>query len=290
MLGTAGKMMTNISSELRPSILNPVSPHGEDVVCLISMEMSLNTDSSASLPWSLWLLFFLTPITQTTSSAPTSETSLPFNTTLLFDSGTPGYNLRNCSCSKPVWDCNEALANSLCRCHTVLRSALPTAGLREPGRLTVWVKELWVLEELLNRSMVGHLRLSFCGIKPMDSQYLALQGLRTLRIHSAAPEATYPNQEITISPAAGIAVELEALSFDFSSSFHVTFLDVAVLNGLSALKAYSVVGPPAHNLSQTFPHLALPLATPYSAAPDDPIDPSEQAAEPLQNLLITFVY
>lgn len=124
----------------------------------------------------------------------------------------------------------------------------------------------------------------------MDSQYLALQGLRTLRIHSAAPEATYPNQEITISPAAGVAVELEALSFDFSSSFHVTFLDVAVLNGLSALKAYSVVGPPAHNLSQTFPHLALPLATPYSAAPDDPIDPSEQAAEPLQNLLITFVY
>ncbi|XP_044073540.1 uncharacterized protein C21orf62 homolog [Siniperca chuatsi] len=248
------------------------------------MEMSLNTVSSASLPWSLWLLFFLTPVTQTTSSAPTSETSLPVNTTLLFDSGIPGYNLRNCSCSTPVRDCNEALANSLCRCHTVLRSALPPAGLRERGRLTVWVKELWVLEELLNRSMVGHLQLSFCGIKQMDSQYLALLGLQTLRIHSAAPEASYPNQEITVSPAAGVAAELEALSFDFSSSFHVTFLDVAVLNGLSALKAYSVVGPPAHNLSQTFPHLALPLAL------LSPADPSEQAAEPLQNMLITFVY
>ncbi|XP_070771462.1 exosomal polycystin-1-interacting protein-like [Enoplosus armatus] len=254
------------------------------------MEMSLNTVSSASLPWSLWLLFFLTPVTQTTSSAPASETSLPVNTTLLFDSGTPGSNLRNCSCSTPVLDCNEALANSLCRCHTVLRSALPPAGLREPGPLTVWVKELWVLEELLNRSMVGHLRLSFCGVKPVRSRYLALRGLRTLRIHSDAPEAPYPNQEITISPAAGVAAELEALSLDFSSSFHVTFVDVAVLNGLSALKAYSVVGPPGHNLSQHFLHLDLPLALPSSATPDDPMDPSQRAAEPLQSLFITFVY
>lgn len=278
-----------ICLQLSPSLYNLVSPLGEDVVCLISMEMSTNTVSSALLPWSLWLLFFFTPITQTTSSAPTSETSLPVNTTLLFDSGTPGYNLRNCSCSAPIRDCNEALANSLCRCHTVLRSTLPPTGLREPGQLTVWVKELWVLAELLNRSMVGHLQLSFCGIKPMDSEYLALLGLRTLRIHSTAPEASYPNQEITISPAAGVAADLETLSFDFSS-FHVTFLDVAVLNGLSALKAYSVEGPPAHTLSQYFPYLALPLALPSSATPDDPTDPSEHAAEPLQNLLITFVY
>ncbi|XP_068581322.1 exosomal polycystin-1-interacting protein-like [Cebidichthys violaceus] len=254
------------------------------------MEMSPNTVSSILLPWSLWLLFFLTQVTQTTNSAPLSDTSLSVNTTLLFNSGAPGYNLRNCSCSTPILECDEALANSLCRCHTVLRSALPPAGLREPGRLTVWVKELWALEELLNRSMVGHLLLSFCGIKPMDSQYLALLGLRTLRIHSAAPEAPYPDQEITISPAAGVAVELEALYFDLSSSFHVTFLDVAVLNGLSVLKAYSVVGPPAQRLSQQFPHLALPLSLPYSTTPEDPTDPSEQAAEPLQNLLITFVY
>lgn len=246
------------------------------------MEMPANTVSSASLPWSLWLLFFLTPVAQTTSSA--SETSLPLNTTLLFDSGAPGYNLRNCSCSTPIQDCNEALANSLCRCHTVLRSALPPAGLREPGQLTVWVTELWVLEELLNRSMVGHLRLSFCGIKPVHSKYLAVLGVRTLRIHSAAPEAPYPKQEITVSPPAGVAAELDALPFDFSSSFHMTLLDVAVLNGLSALKAYTVLGPPAHTLSQHFPHLALPLPLPSFA------EPSEPAAEPLQNLLMTFVY
>lgn len=247
------------------------------------MEMSPNTVSSASLPWSLWLLFFLTPVTQTTSSAPASETSLPVNTTLLFDNG---HNLRNCSCSTAIQDCNEALANSLCRCHTVLRSALPPAGLREPGRLTVWVKELWVLEELLNRSMVSHLQLSFCGLQPIDSQYLALLGLQILRIHSAAPEAPFPKQEITITPRAGLAAEVEALSFDFSSSFHVTFLDVAVLNGLSALKAYTVVGPSEHTLSQNFPHLTLPSF----AIPNDPTDPGEQAAEHLENLLITFVY
>ncbi|KAG8000865.1 protein C21orf62-like protein [Nibea albiflora] len=248
------------------------------------MEMSPNTVSSASLPWSLWLLFFLTPITQTT------ETSLPANTTLLFDSGAPGYNLRNCSCSTPIQDCNEALANSLCRCHTVLRTTLPPAGVREPGRLTVWVKELWILEELVNRSMAGHLRLSFCGIKPIDSQYLALLGLQTLRIHSAAPEAPYPNQEITVSPTAGVAAELEALSFDSSSPFHVTFLDVAVLNGLSALKAYTVVGPPAHTLSEHFPHMALPISLPSSSTSDDPTDPGEEAAGSLENVLFTFVY
>nr|XP_040057385.1 uncharacterized protein C21orf62 homolog [Gasterosteus aculeatus aculeatus] len=249
------------------------------------MEMSLNNVSSI---WSHWLLLFLTQVTLTTNSAPRSETSLPLNTTLLFNSG--AYNLRNCSCYSPIRECDEVLANSLCRCHTVLRSALPPAGLREPGRLAVWVKELWVLEELLNRSMVGHLLLSFCGMKPIDSQYLVLLGLRTLRIHSAAPEAPYPSQEMIISPASGVAVELEALYFDLSSSFHVTFLDVAVLNGLSVLKAYSVVGPPAQTLSQQFPHLAVPFSLPSPATPDNPTDPSEQTAVLQQNLLFTFVY
>lgn len=266
-----------------------LTPLGEDVVCLITMEMSPNTLSRTVLPWSLCLLFFLTPAPQTTS-APAHESTHPVNTTLLFDSGPPGFNLRNCSCSTPIRDCDEALANSLCRCHTVPRSSLPRAGLREPGQLTIWVKDLWVLEELLNSSMVGHLQLSFCGIKPLDSQYLALLGLQSLRIHSAAPEALYPKQEITISSQAGIAAEQRAFSFDFSTSFHMTFLDVAVLNGLSALKAYSVAGIPATTLSHHFPHLTMPFSFLSSAAPYDPLDPREQPEEPTQNLLITFVY
>lgn len=247
--------------------------------------MSPNTVVSASLPWSLWLLFILNPVTQTAISAAPSEPSAALSTTtLLFDSGAPSYNLRNCSCSTPVQDCDEALANSLCSCRTVLRSALPPAGLREPGRLNIWVKELWVLEELLKRSVVGHLHLSFCGVTPVDSKYVALQGVRTLRIHSTAPEAPYPKQEITISPAEGLAAELTALALESSPSCHMTLLDVALLNGLSALKAYTVVGPPAQTLPQHFPHLALPPALPPS------VEPVEPAADHLQNLLMTFVY
>ncbi|XP_029386807.1 uncharacterized protein C21orf62 homolog [Echeneis naucrates] len=236
------------------------------------MEKSPSRTSSALSPCLLWLLFFLTPITQTTRSVPPANTSLLANTTLLFDSGAPHYNLRNCSCSKPVLDCDEALANSLCSCHTVLRSDLPLAGLRDPGQLTVWVKEFWVLEELLNRSMIGHLQLSFCGTKPLPSQYLALLSLQTLRIHSSVPLVPYRNQEIKLVPAARVSVELEALSFDLASALHLTILDVAVLNGLSVLKAYSVVQPPGPSFSQH-----LPLRK-----------PGEEAA--LQNLLLTFIY
>ncbi|XP_069010502.1 exosomal polycystin-1-interacting protein-like [Embiotoca jacksoni] len=239
------------------------------------MEMSPNAVSSAPSSRSPRLLFlFLTLAAVTTSSAPAYHSSPPVNATLLFAAGS---NLRNCSCSEAVRDCDEVLANSRCRCHTVLRSSLPPAGLRQPGALSVWVKELWVLEELLNGSAVGHLRLSFCGVRPVDGQYLVLLGLRTLRIHSAAEGTPYPDQEVTVS---------SPVSLDLSSSLHVTYLDVALLNGLSALKAYSVAGPPAAALSQHFPH----LAPPPSLLTSDPVDPGDPAAEPLQDLLVTFVY
>lgn len=230
------------------------------------MEMSPHTPSNAWLLWLMWWLFFLTP---------PSEASPPSNSTLLFDSGAPGFSLRNCSCSTPIRDCSEALANSVCRCHTVLRSALPPAGLREEGLLTVWVKEEWVLQEVLNRSTVAHLRLSFCGERPIHSQYLSLLGLQTLRVHS--PHAPYPTQDISITPPS----DFEAPSSSSSSSVHVTFLDLSVLNGLSALKAYSVLGPPQH-----FPHLHLPLAS-LSSTTEAPVDHKDRAAE---DLLLTFIY
>ncbi|KAM4609143.1 exosomal polycystin-1-interacting protein-like [Polymixia lowei] len=253
--------------------------------------MSLNRISSTLFPWLLWLLLFPPPVAPATDSTPTSATAASqtaANTTLLFDSGAPGSSLRNCSCSSHVRDCDEALANLLCSCRTVPRSALPPAGLREPGGLTVWLRESWVLRDLLNRSAVGHLRLSFCGMNPLDSQYLALLGLRTLRIHSAAPGVPYPNQEVTVSPVAGGFADggtppLDSLDASpSSSSVHVTLLDTALLNGLSALKAYSVVGPRASTLSQHFPNLPLPLTS------SDPSD--HQAPEPPRNCVLTFVY
>ncbi|XP_074551674.1 exosomal polycystin-1-interacting protein-like [Halichoeres trimaculatus] len=237
------------------------------------MEMSPHTPSSAWLLWLLWWLSFLTP---------PSEASPPLNSTLLFDSGAPSFSLRNCSCSTPIRDCSEALANSVCRCHTVLRSALPPAGLREEGLLTVWVKEEWVLQEVLNRSTVAHLRLSFCGERPTHSQYLSLLGLQTLRVHS--PHAPYPTQDISITPPADFEAPSSSTS---SSSIHVTFLDLSVLNGLSALKAYSVLGPPPHTFSQHFPHLHLPPAPSLSGTPEAPVDHQDWTAE---SLLLTFIY
>lgn len=247
------------------------------------MEMSPNTACSALLPWSLCLMFVLTSDGQAMVSALSYGAPETANATLLFDSGS---GLRNCSCSAPVQDCNEALANSLCRCHTVLRSALPRSGLRQPGRLTVWLRETWVLEELLNSSMVAHLHLSFCGAKLLQSQQLVLLGLQTLRVLSAAPEAPYPNQEIRVSPSAETAAELGS----FSSSLHMTFVDVGVLNGLSALKAYSVVGPPLQTFSQFFRNLVLPFTQKSSDAPDDPLEFGENSTAPLQQTFITFVY
>uniref|UniRef100_A0A1A7X636 Chromosome 21 open reading frame 62 n=1 Tax=Iconisemion striatum TaxID=60296 RepID=A0A1A7X636_9TELE len=246
------------------------------------MEMSPNTASTALLPWSLCVMFLLTSDSQIMTSAPTDGSSQTASTMLLFDSGSPVPSLRNCSCSVPIGYCDEALANSLCRCHTVLRSSVQR--LQKAGLLTVWVKELWVLEELLNSSMVAHLKLSFCGMKHLQSQQLVLLGLQTLRIHSAAPESPHPDQELQVVPSAATAVDLE------SSSFHVTFIDVSVLNGLSALKAYSLVGLPPPTFSQNFPHLDSPFTQLFSTGLDGPADSREKTSEPPQKSLITFVY
>ncbi|KAK6292564.1 hypothetical protein J4Q44_G00371480, partial [Coregonus suidteri] len=162
--------------------------------------MSLNRASSwrrppALLPWLLWTLWvLLLPSTVT-------PTTGPGNSTLLFDSTENSNSLRNCSCSAHIQDCDEALANLLCSCHTVLRSKLTPGGLREQGGLTVWLREPWVLTELLNGSVVPDLHLSFCGTSTLaiPTQYLALFGLRRLRVHSAAQGAPHLEQVLTIA-------------------------------------------------------------------------------------------
>lgn len=223
------------------------------------METPPNTVCCGRLPWRLRWFFLVAAVAQMSSPARTTST-------LLFAAAGPGLSLRNCSCGAAVRDCDEALANALCRCRTVARSALPAAGLREPGQLTIWVKEVWLLEELLSTSRLHHLHLCFCGAKPVGSRFLALAGVQTLKI--TAPEAPYARQEVTIWPAEAEA----AASPDSSSSFRLTLLDAALFNGLSAMKAYTVVGPPAGALSQHFPHLPLPHTPPG------------------HNLLVTFVY
>ncbi|XP_037543095.1 uncharacterized protein LOC119419784 [Nematolebias whitei] len=216
------------------------------------------------LPWLLCLLLPLPSDCQTmTSSSPPSDTS-PFST-LLFHGGSLGSGLRNCSCSVPVRDCDEALANTRCRCHSVLRTSLQR--LRQEGILTVWVKEPWVLEEVLNISTVEHLRLSFCGPDRLQNQQLVLLGLQTLRIHSSAPGAPHPTQEVQVLPSAGPAAEL-----------HITLVDLSVLNGLSVLKAYSVIGPPPQTLAQFLPHLVFSQPSPADGPFTDRVPPGPAAA------------
>lgn len=264
--------------------------------------MSLNRTSSwrrpsALLPWLLWALLLPSPVALTTDFGPTASPSLSANSSLLFDSSGPGNSLRNCSCSAPIRDCDEALANLLCSCRTVPRSALPPADLTDPGGLTVWVREPWVFQELLNGSTVAHLRLAFCGSKPLPSQYLALFGLKTLEVHSAAPGSIHPDQVLSLGAtyrAAGGVVGGGSFSSDtgpLSSSpsvLHVAFLDIGLLNGVSTLKAYTIVGPSVSSLSPHFPHLPVPLHTDIPQA--EPMDPSDGPSQLQQGCILTFIY
>lgn len=247
------------------------------------MEMSLNRTSLCCRPpvLSPWLLAVLWALLLPDPVTPATDPAAPTNGTLLFDGGGPGDGLRNCSCSAPVRDCDEALANLLCSCRSVPRSSLPSGGLRAQGALTVWVRQPWVLSELLDGSEVSDLRLSYCGPTPLTSRHLALFGLRTLRVHSATPGASHPDQDLTFASRA----EWVLPTPDPSSVLHVTILDVAVLNGLSALKAYSVAGPTVPTLSQHFPQLTLPQPP---SVPQDPQD--TLPSDPQQDCLLTFIY
>lgn len=245
--------------------------------------MSLNRASSCRRPpalllWTLWVLLLPTTVGSSTG---------PGNSTLLFNSATHGNSLRKCSCSTNIQDCDEALANLLCSCRTMSHSELTPGGLREQGSLTMWLREPWVLTELLNGSVVPDLCLSYCGPGSLaiPTQYLALFGLRRLRVHSAAQGAPHLEQVLTISSRSRDIEGMGCLSSTDpaspSSVLHVSFLDVSVLNGLSSLKAYSVSAPPMSTLFQHFPHLPLPL---------HPSTSLDQPPEPQQDCLLTFIY
>ncbi|KAM9343886.1 exosomal polycystin-1-interacting protein-like [Pholidichthys leucotaenia] len=226
------------------------------------MEMSPSS-ASAWLPWLLSLLLF----SLTTSSAPVYKAPPPLNSTLLFGGSTQSHGLRNCSCSAPILDCDTALANMQCRCHTVPRSSLPPARLKADGRINIWVTEEWLLTELLNGSTVTHLQVSLCGPVQLDGQFLSLLGLQTLRIRSGDPGAPYPDQEISVTPPAELFP---------SSSHHVTLVEVSALTGRSALKSFSVLGP---KLSHHLPHLHVPL-----------LHPADRGEEQEEEQLLTFIY
>ncbi|KAI1899091.1 hypothetical protein AGOR_G00057920 [Albula goreensis] len=233
----------------------------------------------------LWALCSLQSCQAGAPSSGNGNVGGHLNGTLLFDSPGHGgsHSLRNCSCAAEIQDCDEALANLLCSCRTVPRSTLPPGGLRmQGGGLTVWVREQWVLRELLNGSAVQDLRLSACSHSPFPpAQPIALFGLQRLRLRAAHQGAAHPEQILNIVTATerGRGKGRPSPSSSTAPPFLVSFLDVALLNGLSPLKAYSVSSPPVPSLAQHFPHLPLPPQT----------DPDAQP-QPQQDCLLTFIY
>lgn len=170
-----------------------------------------------------------------------AQHSLQANMTLVFDSMDHADRLCSCSCATVVRSCDEALANLMCTCGTLWRSAL-SPGTLEAEMLTVWAWQPWVLRELLNGSRVPTLQLSLCSptsfLEP--SQYLTIVGLRKLQISSYG--AQHKGERVLNF---GLNVQDGNLS--------VAFLDLWSLN--NHLKAYSVIGPPLQMLMQHFPYL-----------------------------------
>ena len=74
----------------------------------------------------------------------------------------------------------------------------------------------------------------------------------------------------------------------------LTFLDVVLLNGRSALKAYSVAGRSRSSLETQFPHLPLALLLlppPASPAPGDGTGSHDPVTDPHHGeWVLTFVY
>ncbi|XP_055965278.1 uncharacterized protein C21orf62 homolog [Sorex fumeus] len=151
-------------------------------------------------------------------------------------------SLRNCSCSADVRDCDYSLANLLCSCH----SALPLAAERGSysGRLTIWFTDAAALGALLNFTRVGDLKLALCGPRGLPTRYLAVCGLRRLRVGAPRPS---PEQSLLLAHAAPGTWPAACLS--------ISFLDTALFNRDSALKSFSVenVAGPADG----FPRLSL---------------------------------
>lgn len=162
--------------------------------------------------------------------------------TLLFDSSDHADRLCNCSCATALSSCDEALANLMCSCGTVWRSAL-LAGTLEVESLTVWAWQPWLLSELLNGSRVSELHLSLCSPASIlePSRYLTIVGLKKLQIWNDGVPKHKSERVLNF----GLDVQ--------DGNVSVAFLDLWSLN--NRLKAYSVIGPPLQTLMQHFPDL-----------------------------------
>ncbi|XP_010583556.1 exosomal polycystin-1-interacting protein [Haliaeetus albicilla] len=157
------------------------------------------------------------------------------NHTLIF---TKENTIRNCSCSADIRDCDYCLANLMCNCKTVLPSTMEKTTYN--SHLTIWFTDTSVLEMLLNFTRVWDLKLSFCGTAPLPTEYLAIWGLRKLRVKKV--KGRFPEQSVTIYSSSSNEKEnsLAVHNKDRQMLVYISFLDTSLFNGYSLLKSYSV--------------------------------------------------
>ncbi|XP_073440626.1 exosomal polycystin-1-interacting protein isoform X2 [Dendrobates tinctorius] len=166
------------------------------------------------------------------------------NHTLIFSKDN---NLRNCSCSFDIQSCDFSLANLMCNCKTI---ALPKnkTGSRPSynGDLTIWFSDTITLGRLVNFTIVHSLKLSLCGTTTLPTEYLAILGLRHLRVQAE----TIQEQSLTISQC---SVKDGPCQVPTTPPLHISYLDTSLFNGLPLLKSYSVEN--VSNIKEEFPNL-----------------------------------
>ncbi|XP_062031395.1 uncharacterized protein C21orf62 homolog [Lepus europaeus] len=146
--------------------------------------------------------------------------------------------IRNCTCSADIRDCDYSLANLMCSCKTALPLAVERA--RYHGRLTVWFTDTSALGRLLNFTLVQDLKLALCSTNTLPTAYLAICGLRRLRINAEGKQA-WAEQSLLIRGGDRDAEEKAPRPHKgWPLCLHISFLDVALFNRDSSLKSYSV--------------------------------------------------
>ncbi|XP_004675411.1 PREDICTED: uncharacterized protein C21orf62 homolog [Condylura cristata] len=191
------------------------------------------------------------------------------NRTLIF---TKDSAIRNCSCSADIRDCDYGLANLLCSCRTVLPSAVE--GASYSGHLTIWFTDTSALSLLLNFTLVQDLKLSLCSSNTLPTEYLAICGLKRLRIKAEAKRPA-PEQSLLLHDG-GDSDSGEKplwLSEGWHTCMYISFLDMALFNRESSLKSYSTAN--VASIANNFPHFSFFKTFPV---------PSNQS------YVVTFIY
>ncbi|XP_074785085.1 exosomal polycystin-1-interacting protein [Athene noctua] len=169
------------------------------------------------------------------------------NHTLIF---TKENTIRNCSCLVDIRDCDYCLANLMCNCKTVLPSTMEKTTYK--SHLTIWFTDASVLGMLLNFTRVWDLKLSFCGTTRLPTEYLAIWGLRKLRVNKV--KGLFAEQSVTIHSSSNNEKDSLAVhNKDRQMFVYISFLDTSLFNGYSLLKSYSVEN--VSSITEHFPSL-----------------------------------